>query len=86
MKISRFRIPQKINLLGTVISIKELPDTEITEDANWEYLVDSIAVIRIKKSLPIRRKRYLLLHELQHALLDMMHTCLDNRPDLVAIS
>ena len=82
MKISRFRIPKKIALPGVVISVRELPEKEMTADASWEY--DAAAIIFIRKDLPIRRKRYLLLHELQHVLVDLMYVSLDDHPDIVA--
>jgi len=66
-----FRIPKKIQLPGFTIIVREESDQELSVEGTWEYEpTTGTAVIRIQKSLPIRRKRYILVHELQHAIID----------------
>lgn len=83
MKISRFRIPKSISLLGLRVSVRQLPDSDMTADASWEYDSEGAAVIFIRKSLSIKRKRYLLVHEMGHVILDFMHEGLDNNADVM---
>lgn len=71
MPIPTFRLPHKIRLPGFTIIVREESDQELSVEGAWEYEPDTgTAIIRIKKSLPVRRKRYILAHELQHAIID----------------
>ena len=85
MKVRSFRIPKAIVLPGLVVSVHEddaaSPILE-GSDGDWRYDAAS-AVITLDRALTIERKRYILLHELQHVLTDYMHDVLDNHADKV---
>ena len=85
MKLSKFRIPKSIPFLGTRIAVRQLPASEMTADASWEYDAEGAAVIFIRKDLGIRRKRYLILHEMGHVILDLLHVGLDDNPDVMGL-
>jgi Zn-dependent peptidase ImmA (M78 family) len=84
MKVRPFRIPKAIVLPGLVVAIREDDAASpILEgaDGDWRY-DERQAVITLDRALPIARKRYILLHELQHVLTDYMHDVLDNFSDV----
>lgn len=78
------RFPKRLTLpFGYTVAIKEVTDGEMrdmddcdvrTSDGCWD--VDS-RTIYIVKTLSPRRKRYILGHELFHALIDYQHHILD---------
>jgi Zn-dependent peptidase ImmA (M78 family) len=87
MKIRRFRIPTHIVLPGLLVNVKQVmgkeSDLELQgADATWDY-DDTTAVIRLRKNLPIKRKRYLLLHELIHVIADYHHDAGDNHQHII---
>jgi Zn-dependent peptidase ImmA (M78 family) len=85
MRVRRFRIPDHIVLPGLLVRVKQVPasDPELQgADATWDY-DDTTAVITIKRSVPIKRKRYLLLHELIHVLADYHHDAGDNHQHII---
>lgn len=99
MKVKLFRIPKLIPLPGLLVTVRQLPrdhpalakapacrhcgrGAEDGADATWEYDDDS-AVINICKTLSIRRKRYLVIHELGHVLWDYLHDVRDNHPHVI---
>jgi Zn-dependent peptidase ImmA (M78 family) len=53
-------------------------------DADWQYDGNGLARIRISSRAPITRKRYLVLHELQHVMTDYLHMAIQNHPNLIA--
>lgn len=64
----------------TTTEMKQLADVESSDaddipDGLWEVDTQTIYII---KSLPVRRKRYVLGHELAHAFFDWQHFCLDS--------
>lgn len=76
-----YTLPRTITFpFGYKVKVKLMPAKECKEengrplDGWWD---DEIRTIFIKKSLPADRRRYALGHELQHALLDWIHECLD---------
>lgn len=85
VKVRPFRIPNAIVLPGLLVAVRE-DDAESTAlegaDGDWNY-DERAAVITLNRALPIERKRYILLHELQHVLTDYMHDVLDNHTDKV---
>lgn len=85
MRVKPFRIPETIVLPGLLVYVRQVPasDPELQgADATWDY-DDTNAVIRLRKSLAIKRKRYLLLHELFHVIADYMHDVGDNHQHII---
>lgn len=86
MKVKPFRIPQSIVLPGVVVSVREVPgdgpELEGSMDGAWEY-VDGGPRIWLNRGMPLPRKRYMLLHELHHVIVDYMHEALQDHPDKV---
>lgn len=70
------RLPKRVVLpFGYVVKIKQRPDSEMEgQDGLWDVETRTIS---IRKALSLRRRRYILIHELGHALLDAQHECLD---------
>lgn len=69
---------------GYVVRIRQVTDTEMANESDEDIadipdgLWDSDErIIWIRKALSPRRKRYVLLHELGHALLDCGHACMN---------
>lgn len=89
MRISRFRIPRTVRLPGIVIAVHELPDTEMTHDGElcdgyFNYSIeDGTSWIDIRKNLPITKKRYVLIHEIQHAIVDLLDIGLSRFPHII---
>lgn len=85
MKVKPFRIPRQIVIPGLLVTVRQLPaDHKDLDgaDATWDY-DDDRAVINVCRSLPIRRKRYLVWHELGHVILDLLHDVRDNHKNVV---
>lgn len=84
MRVERFEIPEFIDLPGVTIEVQVTERKYMTGDADgyWTY-TSSGGLIRIAADLPIRRQRYILLHELLHAINDMMHVALQE--DIVKV-
>lgn len=79
MKIVEFRIPKSITLPGLVIQVKQVTPEELggNADGSWDYdPATGKAEIRINKRLKISRRRYILIHELQHVMTDYLHVAL----------
>ena len=74
------RIPPRVRLpFGYVVRVLQIADSDMDQvaasaDACWD---DESRTILIRRSLPIKRRRYLLAHELGHAWLDWQHRYLD---------
>ena len=78
------RIPRRLHLpFGYVITIKQVSakddalldqDTGLYLDGSWS---PETRTITINKALPVKRRKYLALHELAHSINDMMHELLD---------
>jgi uncharacterized protein DUF955 len=85
-EMQRLTIPKRVQLpFGYVVTIKQVTDSEmeeIVEDGTGEsvdgYWDPDERVLYIRKSLPIRRRRYILAHELGHAWNDWQHHAMDN--------
>src|SRR2546428_13486566 len=85
--MQRLTIPKRVQLpFGYVVTIKQVTDSEmeeIVEDGTGEsvdgYWDPDERVLYIRKSLPIRRHRYILAHELGHACNDWQHHAMMNR-------
>lgn len=85
MKVKTFRIPKQVVLPGLLVAVRQVPkgDPELDgADAAWDY-DEETAVIRICAALSIRRKRYLLIHELGHVVHDYLHDVRDNHKHVV---
>lgn len=78
--MSQHRIPKQVRFpFGYVVTVRQVSDQELDKaiegvDACWDCNERSIW---IRRSLPIKRRRYLLAHELGHAWLDWQHQYLD---------
>ena len=80
------RLPTRVHFpFGYIVHIRQVTDAEIIAAVDGEgpedmadgcWMVDT-RTIYIRKSLPLRRRRYILSHELGHALWDWQHDCLD---------
>lgn len=83
--ITRFKIPKVVKLPGVLIKVLVVPPSELESDcdAGW-YYDQGLPVIRISSALGIKRQRYLLYHELQHAIHDILHTALQDHGKEVA--
>lgn len=87
MAQKRLPLPKRIIFpFGYVVQVLQVPDSEmltISEEDEKDqvcdglWLVDSLTIY-IRKSLSITRKRYVLCHEAQHALNDIMHALLNS--------
>ena len=85
MNVRPFRIPRQIVLPGTVVQVREVPALDpILEGADgiWEY-VDGTPTISLNSQMPLTRKRYLLLHELHHVIVDYLHEAIQSHSDKV---
>mgnify|MGYP001604286677 FL=1 len=86
MKVKPFRIPKAIVLPGLVVQVSEVPpdgpELEGSMDGAWEYL-DGAPRIWLNREMPLTRKRYMLLHELHHVIVDYLHTAMQEHPDKV---
>ncbi len=77
---SQVRIPRKVTLpFGYIITVKQLSNGEFNRkepgcDGLWDV---ERRTIYIRGSLPLNRRRYILLHELGHAWLDFQHQFMD---------
>lgn len=71
------RLPQRIALpFGYVVAVKLVTRAEMAkaggEGCDGLWLVDTRSIL-VVRTLPARRKRYILAHELGHAWLDWQH-------------
>lgn len=99
MKVKLFRIPKQIVLPGLLVTVRQLPPDNPAlgrtpacracgsqesdgADATWEY-DETTAVININRKCSIRRKRYLVIHELGHVMWDYLHDVRDNHQHVV---
>ena len=80
------RLPTRISLpFGYAVTVKQVSDTEMLEEQEEEEraeVVDGLwdvdnRTIFVRRSLSLRRKRYILGHEMCHALADWIHDCLN---------
>lgn len=76
-------IPRRVNLPGCRVRVLIVPRAEITGqcDATWTYKHEEggkgYAVVRIAADLPTPVQRYCLLHELQHAMVELVDVMLE---------
>lgn len=99
MKVKLFRIPKQIVLPGLLVTVRQLPSDHpslgktpackacgslegAAADATWEY-DETTAVINLNARASIRRKRYLVIHELGHVMWDYLHDVRDNHKHVV---
>lgn len=76
MKIVPFRIPKQIVLPGLVVHVvlapRDSPELEGDKGA-WQYETEAgRGMIYLAQELPVEEQRYVLLHELQHAMVDYL--------------
>jgi Zn-dependent peptidase ImmA (M78 family) len=77
------RLPTRVHLpFGYIVLVKVVSDAEMRNlceegealDGLWDA---STRTIYIRRSLPERRRKYLLSHEMGHALWDWQHAMMD---------
>lgn len=75
--MTRTRLPRTIALpFGYRVRVRQVPARELPGcDGEW---CAETRTVRIVRSLPERRKRYILYHELVHAVLDAGHHALND--------
>ena len=76
-----FDIPKRITLPGLTIRVRVVDPAERAMDADalWLYNVEQqTAVILIDGRLPLEVQRYSLIHELQHALVDLLDVMVEH--------
>lgn len=79
--VGAFDIPKVIRLPGLVIRVRIVDPVErvMENDALWLYNAEQqTAVILIDGQLPIEVQRYSLIHELQHALVDLLDVMVEH--------
>ena len=92
MKIRPFRIPKSIVLPGMVVRVVQLPRESVElggDGGGWAYDVPDgtgpAATIYIDRALALDKKRYTLVHELQHVMVDYLHMALKYHPEVLTI-
>jgi hypothetical protein len=89
VKVKAFRIPKQIVIPGLLVVVNQRPrnhpDLGEDVDATWDYDggKGGRAVITICQSVSLRRKRYLVWHELGHVIWDLLHDVRDNHKKIV---
>ncbi|MGH6691885.1 MAG: hypothetical protein ACREF4_14540 [Gammaproteobacteria bacterium] len=79
-----FAIPTSVPLPGCRVRVELRDARGETPDGVWLYDVESDrAAILLDASLPLPVQRYALLHELIHALNDVLDQMIEKYPDLV---
>lgn len=82
------RLPSKVHLpFNFTVRIRQVTDSQMAEEMDAqdsEDIVDGLwdidaRTIYIRRAISKRRQRYILGHELHHALLDWMHECLNDK-------
>lgn len=78
------RLPKRVTLpFGYVVKVVEASDTEIAQQTEDCEVCDGLwdcetRTIYVRASLPLKRRRYILAHELGHCLWDFQHEMLDH--------
>lgn len=74
MKIRPFRLRRLYILPGVLVYVRVIPREDMDGDSGrWEYDdTTSAGVISIARDLSLTERRYVLLHELQHAFVDIL--------------
>lgn len=77
------RLPARVNLpFGYDIQVRQVSDAEMRTQNDDGELSDGLwdvetRTIYIRKALSLRRRKYILGHEVTHAVNDWIHSCLD---------
>ena len=75
------RLPTRVNLpFGYIVKVKLATGSEMKnkDGQDCDGLWDSdTRTIYVRKALPVKRQRYILVHELVHAMNDYLHAALD---------
>lgn len=84
-----FEIPKTVKLPGCRIRVKVVPSEEAEKlgvcDGAWLYDYEKqTAVILIDGRQPIAVQRYILLHELLHAVHEVIDVMLEKQPETVS--
>lgn len=86
MNVKPFRIPQSIVLPGLVVGVSEVPPSDEHldgADGSWHYDEVGAPRVFINSQMALTRKRYILLHELHHVIVDYLHMAMQQHPDKV---
>lgn len=80
-----WKIPKRIKLPGVTVHIRPIPkEQEADYDGMWVYSdSQDKAYIYLDTSLPIEVQRYVILHELQHAAIELVDVMIEKYPDHV---
>ena len=79
-----FQLPRSVVLPGVRITVKYTDLSDTGEDGIWVYShAEGTATILIDASLPLPVQRYVLLHELGHAMLELVDIGLEHAADQV---
>lgn len=80
-----WKIPKRIHLPGVTVYVRPLPKERQDEfDGMWVYSVEKDeAYLFIDTSLPIESQRYVILHELQHAAIELVDAMIEKFPEHV---
>lgn len=80
-----WKIPKRIHLPGVTVYVRPLPkDRQDEFDGMWVYSVErDEAYLFIDTRLPIEVQRYIVLHELQHAAVELVDAMIEKFPDHV---
>mgnify|MGYP001574712457 FL=1 len=76
------RIPTKIILpFDYVVTVQQVPpqsEALLAEGGYSDGIWDPLSrIISVNNKLPAKRKRYIVIHEMQHALVDLLHDLAD---------
>lgn len=71
------KLPRRVVFpFGYVVQVLQVPPEVLSGDSDSEWNADT-RTITINKQCAVARRRYLLLHELEHALNDLHHWAMD---------
>ena len=82
-RIRAVRLPTRIHLpFGYTVLVKQITDAEMIlhdedgelQDGLWDV---ELRTIFVRRSLPLTRRKYILGHEILHAVNDWVHDCLN---------
>lgn len=79
-------IPKRVVLPGLRIRVRILPREGAPlfgQDASWVYFVGGGAQISIADDMPLARQRYSLIHEMQHAMVELVDRMIEDFPQHV---
>lgn len=82
-------VPKAVHLPGVRVRVRQLPETDMLEKYGTRFgcfsydVPKQLAVVILNGDLPLEVQRYTLLHELQHALVDVLDQMVEKFPESV---